>query len=187
MNTFKPEIQELLKAVEKKYSQNLRTTTDFDVFSLHLKLQLDVSISTSTLKRLWGYVKDKHKPRNQTLDSLAQYIGFFNFNEFCAYLKDNSLCNSSFFVTKQIQTRNLSAGEEIEIGWSPNRYLHLQYQGDSWFEVVEAQHSKLVQGDRFEAVSFSCRKIRQTNKIENKTPVPPKIELFTAVVCASPM
>ena len=80
MNTFKPEIQELLKAVEKKYSQNLRTTTDFDVFSLHLKLQLDVSISTSTLKRLWGYVKDKHKPRNQTLDSLAQYIGFFNFN-----------------------------------------------------------------------------------------------------------
>ena len=105
MNTFKPEIQELLKAVEKKYSQNLRTTTDFDVFSLHLKLQLDVSISTSTLKRLWGYVKDKHKPRNQTLDSLAQYIGFFNFNEFCAYLKDNSLCNSSFFVTKQIQTR----------------------------------------------------------------------------------
>ena len=37
MNTFKPEIQELLKAVEKKYSQNLRTTTDFDVFSLHLK------------------------------------------------------------------------------------------------------------------------------------------------------
>ena len=100
MNTFKPEIQELLKAVEKKYSQNLRTTTDFDVFSLHLKLQLDVSISTSTLKRLWGYVKDKHKPRNQTLDSLAQYIGFFNFNEFCAYLKDNSLCNSSFFVTK---------------------------------------------------------------------------------------
>lgn len=71
MNTFKPEIQELLKAVEKKYSQNLRTTTDFDVFSLHLKLQLDVSISTSTLKRLWGYVKDKHKPRNQTLDSLA--------------------------------------------------------------------------------------------------------------------
>lgn len=44
MNTFKPEIQELLKAVEKKYSQNLRTTTDFDVFSLHLKLQLDVSI-----------------------------------------------------------------------------------------------------------------------------------------------
>ena len=49
MNTFKPEIQELLKAVEKKYSQNLRTTTDFDVFSLHLKLQLDVSISTSTL------------------------------------------------------------------------------------------------------------------------------------------
>lgn len=57
MNTFKPEIQELLKAVEKKYSQNLRTTTDFDVFSLHLKLQLDVSISTSTLKRLWGYVQ----------------------------------------------------------------------------------------------------------------------------------
>ena len=152
MNTFKPEIQELLKAVEKKYSQNLRTTTDFDVFSLHLKLQLDVSISTSTLKRLWGYVKDKHKPRNQTLDSLCtihrQLQRVLRLPERQQFVQFILLCLETDSNQKSL------GREEIEIGWSPNRYLHLQYQGDSWFEVVEAQHSKLVQGDRFEAVSF---------------------------------
>lgn len=154
MNTFRPEIQELLLRVEKKYTKNLRTTTDFDEFSFHLKLQLGEAVSMSTLKRLWGYVKDEHKPRNQTLDLLSQYIGFFNFNEFCTYLKDNSLCNSSFFVTKQVQARSLSPGEELEIGWSPNRYLRLVYHGESWFEVVASKQSKLLKGDRFEAVSF---------------------------------
>lgn len=154
MNTFRPEIQELLLRVEKKYTKNLRTTTDFDEFSLHLKLQLGEAVSTSTLKRLWGYVKDEHKPRNQTLDLLSQYIGFFNFNEFCTYLKDNSLCNSSFFVTKQVQARSLSPGEELEIGWAPNRYIRLLYHGESWFEVLVSKQSKLLKGDRFEAVCF---------------------------------
>lgn len=54
MNEFKPEIAELLLMIEKKHARSLRTTTDFDEFSLHLKQQLGGIISTSTLKRLWG-------------------------------------------------------------------------------------------------------------------------------------
>ncbi len=154
MNTFKPEIQELLKAVEKKYSQNLRTTTDFDVFSLHLKLQLDVSISTSTLKRLWGYVKDKHKPRNQTLDSLAQYIWLFSTSTSSALPERQQFVQFILLCLKQIQTRNLSAEKKLKSDGRPIATFTCNTKGDSWFEVVEAQHSKLVQGDRFEAVSF---------------------------------
>ena len=56
MNELKPEIMELLALVGKKYSRNLLTTTDFDEFSLHLKSEHGYLISTSTLKRLWGYV-----------------------------------------------------------------------------------------------------------------------------------
>ena len=58
MNKLKPEIMELLTLVGKKYSRNLLTTTDFDEFSLHLKSEHGYLISTSTLKRLWGYVND---------------------------------------------------------------------------------------------------------------------------------
>ena len=154
MNETRPEIIELLLLVEQKYGKSLRTTTDFDEFSLYLKFQVGEIISASTLKRLWGYVADVRKPRLLTLDLLARYAGFDSFTEYCSFLKKNSICNSSFFTTKQLQIQNLEVRDEVEIGWSPNRYLRLLYQGDAWFEVLESKQSKLCKGDRFEAVCF---------------------------------
>lgn len=154
MNIFKPEIAELLAIVEKKYALSLQTTTDFDAFSLHLKNEFGEIISTSTLKRLWGYVNDAHNPRVHTLDLLSRYIGYAHFSAFCAWLKSTSAYNSSFFSAKQVLSKELKPGVKIEIGWSPNRYLLLCYKGNACFEVEEAKQSKLMKGDCFEATSF---------------------------------
>lgn len=154
MDVYKPEIAELLLLIEKAYKKPLQTSTDFDEFSLHLKKQLGEIVSTSTLKRLWGYVGDSHLPRMRTLDILARYIGHENFKKFCAWLKTSPVYNSSFFSAHQIVVRELTPGSEVEIGWSPNRYLRLYYKGNDLFEVKESRQSKLLVGDRFEAVSF---------------------------------
>lgn len=154
MNIHKPEIAELLSLVEQKYKKNLQTSTDFDEFSFHLKQQLGEMISTSTLKRLWGYVNDSHTPRQQTLDTLSRYINYSNFKDFCNWLKSSTTYNSSFFTTKQILSKELLPGQELEIGWSPNRYLRLQYQGNSIFLITEALQSKLQKGDSFEVAAF---------------------------------
>jgi len=153
MNIYKPEVAELLSLIEKKYRKSLNTTTDFDEFSFHLKRE-GIELSTSTLKRLWGYVNDEHTPRMQTLDALARYLGYPHFMEFCAWLKSSTAYNSSFFSTKQILVRELNPGSEVEIGWAPNRYLRLKYRGETLFEVVEAKQSKLREGDCFEAACF---------------------------------
>lgn len=154
MNIHKPEIVELLALVEQKYHKKLQTTTDFDEFSFHFKQQTEENISTSTLKRLWGYVNDSHTPRQHTLNLLAKYIGHEDFNQFRLWLKSSEVYNSSFFSTKQLQTKELTPGQEIEIGWSPNRYLRLRYQGESEYLITEAVQSKLQTGDRFEATTF---------------------------------
>lgn len=154
MNIYKPEIAELLLLVEKEYGKALRTTTDFDEFSFYLQKKGFGLISTSTLKRLWGYVNDIHKPRVQTLDLLSRYIGFSFFSGFCDYLKSSSAYNSSFFSAHQIMAKELTPGTELEIGWSPNRYLRLLYKGNTLFEVEEAKQSKLQKGDCFETATF---------------------------------
>lgn len=154
MNIYKPEIAELLRLVELRYPKSLNTSTDFDEFSFYLRKTLEESVSTSTLKRLWGYVGDSHLPRLQTLDILARYVGHEDFKQFCLWLKTSTAYNSSFFSTEQILTSELQPGCELEIGWSPNRYLRLRYRGKGIFEVEEARQSKLLAGDRFEAVSF---------------------------------
>lgn len=154
MNVYKPEIAELLLQVEKAYVKPLNSSTDFEELSIQLKYKLGMSISSSTLKRLWGYVNDAHSPRPQTLDVLARYLGHADFKDFCMWLKHTTAYNSSFFSAKRILVEDLNPGMEVEIGWSPNRYLRLRYKGDGLFEVREAKESKLVRGDLFQAVSF---------------------------------
>lgn len=144
-----PEIEELKVLIEKKYGKPLSTTTDFEEFSIYLKQKMDKRISASTLKRLYGYVSDDHKPRTVTLDLLTQYIGHKNFKDFSTWLKKSTKFNSSFFMADQLISNELEAGAEVTIGWSPNRILKLLYHGESLYEVLTSENSKLKEGDRF--------------------------------------
>ena len=144
-----PEIEELKNLVNLRYNRRLSTTTDFEEFSLHLKRRYDIDVSTSTLKRLYGYVNDSHKPRIQTLDSLARYVGYNSYNSFVEWLKRSVRFNSSFFNSEQIVSSDLESGDQIEIGWAPNRLLRLRFLGNSTYSVLEAQNSKVMVGDRF--------------------------------------
>lgn len=144
-----PEIEELKTLVEEKYGKVLRTTTDFEEFSFYLKKKMDATVSSSTLKRLYGYVNDDHKPRSGTLDLLSQYLGHDNFNAFTHWLKTNNKYNSSFFMACLLTSHELEVETEITIGWSPNRSIILRYLGESTYEVISSENSKLQPGDRF--------------------------------------
>lgn len=173
MNHSLPEINELLLQVEQKYTKKLSSTTNFEEFSLHLDKNEGIQLSVSTLKRLWGYVNDKHKPREHTLDQLSVYLGFKDFGAFCQHLKTSKRYNSSFFSTMQIHSKDLAEGCWLEIGWSPNRYIKLCYIGDMRFEVLDARNSKLMKGDRFETITFLAGQPLSLPYIErdgNRTP-----------------
>lgn len=142
-------IEELKTIVEEKYGMRLNTTTDFEAFSVALHYKNTLDVSASTLKRLWGYVNDSHKPRQATLDTLAQYLGHANYNKFEMWLKTSKRFNSSFIHTRQVISNTLVQGDCVQIGWSPNRLVSLRYLGDSFFEVTASENSKLQTGDRF--------------------------------------
>ena len=91
-----PEIEELKRLIEERYGKQLCTTTDFEEFTLTLKKR-GIAVSASTMKRLYDYVGDSHKPRVATLDQLAVYIGHKSFSHFVKWLKNSTRYNSSFF------------------------------------------------------------------------------------------
>lgn len=148
-NMNSPEIEELRIVVEQKYGRPLNTSTDFDEFSLFLKRSFDMDISTSTLKRLWGYVNDIHKPRIITLDGLARFAGYGTFSDFKVWLKTNVKYNSSFINAVQLVSNDLKLNTTVMIGWKPNRVVHLRYIGNSRYEVIASENSKLMIGDIF--------------------------------------
>jgi len=153
VRVFRPEIVELLAQVEKKFGKTVSTPADYYELSQAL-LSIKRSISVATLKRLWGYVSDIRQPREATLDALACYVGRQGYEDFCQWLKDSTAYNSSFFLTKQLSISDLNVDETIEIGWAPNRIIHLRYLGNALFKVEESQNSKLQAGDCFETGGF---------------------------------
>lgn len=145
-----PELGFLLHEVEVKYGRRISTSTDFDALSASIQEVTKDSVSSSTLKRLWGYVTLAPLPRTATLDILSRYLGFSSFRDFCDDLVRRDIIESNFFETKCVAVSDLHAGDKVQIGWAPNRLVTLNYLGDFTFEVEESINSKLQQGDRFE-------------------------------------
>ncbi|MFC0184062.1 hypothetical protein ACFFJX_16595 [Pseudarcicella hirudinis] len=57
---------------------------DFEVLSEKIFEETKVSLSVSTLKRVWGKVRYESTPNLATLNVLAKYAGFENWRDFTA-------------------------------------------------------------------------------------------------------
>ena len=149
-----PELQYLLELVEKQYGRKLSTTTDFESLSVIIEKATGDLLSSSTLKRLYGYVSLNTVPRKTTLDILSRFIGNRDYETFRISLSNDPQFSSRFFSAKTVTTSELKAGDRLRIGWPANRIVTLNYLGDDLFEVETSVNASLVEGDRFRQVSF---------------------------------
>ena len=148
-----PELSFLLREVEKRYGRRVATTNDFESLSVNIEHETGDHVSSSTLKRLWGYVTLRTTPHLSTLDILARYTGRADFASF----RDECLGNSNasaWIDVSFIQSGSLSEGEVLRIGWAPNRIVRIRYDGNNRFTVLESRNSKLLAGDCFESACF---------------------------------
>lgn len=84
-----PQVLERLRLeVEQKVGRKMYTPKDFEYLSEKIFEQLHQHISTSTLKRLWGYLPGKSNPRISTFNLLAQFIGYNDWQDFCCQVSD---------------------------------------------------------------------------------------------------
>ena len=149
-----PELKFLLSEVEKTYGRGVNTTTDFEALSVVIEHDINERLSSSTLKRLWGYVSNNSSPSLTTLNILSRYVGARDFRSFCEALMKRDLQESSFFTTTCILASGLEKGARLRIGWNPDRLVMLEYQGEFLFRVLQNMNSSLREGDVFEASSF---------------------------------
>ena len=144
-----PELAYLLKKVEERYGRNVNTSTDFESLSVVIERETGEFISSSTLKRLWGYVSLQPSPRVATLDVLARFTGAASFSAFCKALKTDPSFESGFFTTRFVVSDDLMEGDLVTIGWAPNRMVALSYLGNSLYRVVSSENAQLMVGDEF--------------------------------------
>lgn len=77
-------IRRLCEAIEKTAGRKMQVRSDFDFLSRQIFDSMHQQISPTTLKRLWGYLAGDVQPRKMTLDILARYAGYDDWDTFAA-------------------------------------------------------------------------------------------------------
>ena len=77
---------QLRNAIEDAVGRKMKSPKDFEYLSQAIFEKTHQSISTSTLKRFWGYLQQYASIRVSTLDLLAQFIDYKDYDDFCLTL-----------------------------------------------------------------------------------------------------
>ncbi|MBR3884043.1 MAG: hypothetical protein IKJ31_04710 [Bacteroidaceae bacterium] len=140
----------LKQLVENVVGCKIATPRDFDYLSMRILDSTKQYLSAITLKRFWGYLGDKYKtaPSRFTLNTLARYVGYVDWEAFCE-TGSSGVAHSNFLPNDCVRTSSLRRNDKIELLWRPDRRVTINYEGMGMFKVVESINSKLSSGDTF--------------------------------------
>jgi hypothetical protein len=138
---LRPDIKQL---VENKFGKEINYPKDCAVLAEVMRIDNNLPISSSTLKRVFGFYGEIEKPRLHTLDMLAKYLGYKNWAELDNHLLHN---DSGFDEIETIEIDKLELNNKLVIEYSSIRKIRMQYLGEFRFELLESTSSKLRKGD----------------------------------------
>ena len=146
----------LRQLVGESADHRIETSNDFIFLSGEIRGRLNENLSVSTLKRLWGYVEGYTSVRTSTLNILARFVGFPDWETFVSdYCEVEGAQSSHRVLGETIWSKDLSISDLVEVRWNPNRRCVFCHLGDNRFEVVESENSKLKPGDTFRCDRFT--------------------------------
>ena len=86
---MKNDLKLLAKEVEKKVGKEINLSSDFDklerIFGKH-----NILLKSQALKKVWEFLKGKEKPSKETLDKVALFAGFQDWESFQKALHGDS-------------------------------------------------------------------------------------------------
>ena len=139
---FSPFVTELLR---QKSGNEIRLSRDCELLALDIESATGEHIGVNTIKRLLGFIADERTPRTSTLDVIARYLDYADWD--ALRLVDENSSNSSFDDRDEYLTCYLEKGQRLLISYPPNRSLTIEHLDGNRFHVLESENSKLLAGD----------------------------------------
>lgn len=144
----------LKKKIEEEFGEEILYSRQCEALSEAIREKTGERLSLVTLKRLLGFTSAEVMPRLSTLDIIASYCGYADYESLKGAIMDSSLI-SDFKLTEIVETKNLETGAQIILRYDPDRMIHLEYLGESFFIVKDSLNSKLLIGDKVKIHSFN--------------------------------
>lgn len=152
-------IATLRSEVENVVNRRIVSPADFDFLSQAILRAVRQPISPTTLKRIWGYVKDvgsTYNPERFTLCILASFVGYHDIEDFIENFnaEDTSVQSGNYFG-ETISSKEISEDAFVELRWPPDRVCILSRKAGNEFDVVHSKNAKLRKGDVVEFTSLT--------------------------------
>ena len=137
--------------IETALKRKMSTPKDFEFLRERIYARLHILVSRTTLMRIWGYVDEHVEPRKGTLDILAQFLGYQDWDGYCQNALLPKEQQSSPVLSRRLSVaKTLVRGERLRLIWQPDRLCEIEYQGELLFRVIASENTRLKTGDTFE-------------------------------------
>ncbi|MDE5773804.1 MAG: hypothetical protein K2H86_05045 [Muribaculaceae bacterium] len=138
----------ICRKVEETSGLTPSTPKQFEILADLIYSHTGQPISPTTLKRIWGYIDEPLSTRRTTLDILARYCGWKNYDDFrqgnIPEAESGKVGTKSIIVEKEMKR-----GERLRIMWPPARVCIVEYLGQKCWKILESEGTRLKAGDTF--------------------------------------
>jgi len=138
--------------IEKKFGRPVRYHSDCESLSFDIEKETRQKVSVNTIKRLFGIIDGSGSPRLYTLDVLALYLGFANWDVFLMSMEQTG--NSGFNSLQEVLVETLPENSVVEFRYEPDRIVKVQLTKEKLFRVLECNNSKLQVNDILHITHF---------------------------------
>lgn len=144
-------IESLMRHIEEMLGRKVETPKDFDRLSTIVFNRTGLLVSNTTLKRIWGYIKEPLDTRTSTLSILANCLGYKDWETFSKAVKsqEGTIPSSPLIGRRLNVLKELDPGNFVKLTWHPGRKCIAKYSGDGCFEVIESENTRLKPTDTF--------------------------------------
>ena len=142
--------ESLCVAVETSLQPKMTAQADFEMLVEKVYSRTHELLSHTTLKRLWGKVHSDYAPSARTLNAIAQFLGYPDFDTFCQLQNTGDIPPSNPVLSEHIDVeKDIKVNDEITLYWAPGRVCNIRYTGNNQFVVTESEKTRLQPGDTF--------------------------------------
>lgn len=119
---------------------------DFDILSSIIEKETKRHIGITTLKRLFGYIKDERSANEYTLNTLALFLGFVSWEEYVKIRHYDSVHN---FMDNALYIHKLAIGDTIDVKYLDRevRFSVIDFKGQNALKVENAHNGSLMKDD----------------------------------------
>ena len=147
------EVRALKAALEEAVGFKMETPKNFEHLRAVIFSRTGEYISTTTLKRIWGYLNEPLQTRTSTLSLLARTVGYKDWEDFVkrsdTASTEKKIPSSPKFGRAINVNSDLKKGDRLKLYWHPGRVCKIRYLGKMQFVVEESQKTRLKPGDTF--------------------------------------